>query len=127
MTWPCLDEHPPDCLPPQTERVPPTRRRLLRTVCVRKGRKSQFHCDEQALTVTEVFCLTAGSVCAPTPISVPAITDSAHCKLDGDAAAMFGDRPTQIHRECTYLTKALGTDVFTRDTSRRPRELTRPN
>jgi len=51
-------------------------------------------------------------------------TDSAHCKLDGDAAAMFGVRPTQIHWECTYLAKALDTDVFTRATSRRPRELT---
>lgn len=50
--------------------------------------------------------------------------DSAHCKLDGDAAAMFGVRPTQIRREYTYLAKALGTDVFTRDTSHGPRQLT---
>lgn len=74
MTWSCLDKHPPDCLPPQTERVPPTRRRLFAHCCGRQGRKSQFHCDEKALTVAEVFCLTAGSVFAPTPTSVAAIS-----------------------------------------------------
>ena len=100
MIWPCLDEHPPDCLPLERNGCPPTRRRLLRTACRRQGRKSQFHCDEQALTVAEVFSLTAGSVCARTPTSFAATPTNEH-------TAMFDARSTRKHREKTYLAKSI--------------------
>jgi hypothetical protein len=116
VVWPCLDEHPPDCLPPRTERVPPTRRRLLRTACRRQGRKSQFHCDEQVLTVAEVFSLTAGSVCARTPTSFAATPTNEHprCSMP-DPPANIGKRPIlQKHSEQTSANQIPGTGHLSR-------------
>ena len=48
------------------------------------------------------------------------IRDSAHNKLDRVTAAMFGSDPPKY----TYLGKEPGTDVFTRNITRGPRELT---
>ena len=116
VIWPCLDEHPPECLPPRTERVPPTRRRLLRTACRRQGRKSQFHCDEQALTVAEVFSLTAGSVCARTPTSFAATPMNEHprCSMP-DPPANIGKRPIlRKHSEQTSANQIPGTGHLSR-------------
>lgn len=111
VIWPCLDEHPPDCLPLKRNGCPRPDIGYLRTVCGRQGRKSQFHCDEQALTVAEVFSLRAGSVCARTPTSVAATPTNEHprCSIP-DPPAKIGKRPIlQKHSEQTSANQIPGT------------------
>lgn len=51
-------------------------------------------------------------------------TETALCAWDTEAAATLGIRSTQISRECAYLSKSLGTEIFTRRMPNGARELT---
>jgi len=51
-------------------------------------------------------------------------TETALCAWETEAAATLGIRTTQISRECAYLSKSLGTEIFARRMPNGTRELT---